>query len=138
MVIMASYSKIYAAIFPLLLGGCINQNIAPIPPAYPFKIQGYPIFVDNEPGDYDVITIRNYQGDKRYCYFRKQMENRDELFIYDWGCDLDSDRVLVFSKNKIIFATDTKHLEDEVVGMLNHILRKHKKNIIDSKDLTIF
>lgn len=134
-VIMTFHSKVYAALFSLFLSGCINKNIPPISPTYPFKIQGYSIFIDDEPGSYDVITIDT----QTYCYFWKKTEDGDELFMEDQDCDLDSDRVLVLSENEIIVAADTKNLEDKVVGMLNYVLLNHKKTIVNnSKNITIF
>ncbi len=47
---------LYAGLFSVLLGGCA-RNITPIPPTYPFKIQRHQVFLDSQPGDYDVITI---------------------------------------------------------------------------------
>jgi len=128
---MTFRSKVYAGLFPLLLSGCINQNITTVTPTYPFKVQGYSIFVDDEPGSYYAISINR----KKYCYFLKKTEDEDDLFIHDLDCDSYSDRVLVLSENKIIVASDTKHLDDEVVGMLNHILQNHKKIIVGHYNL---
>lgn len=130
---MAFPSKAYACLFSLLLSGC-SRNITPIPPTHPFKIQGYPILVDDKPGDYDIIIINNVLAKglrKKYCYFYKKTENKEHLFIYDLDCDLDSDRVMVLSRNEIVVATDTKSLDKKVAGMLDYILQNHKKNIFD-------
>jgi len=127
-------SKLYAGLFPLLLSGCINQNITP---TYPFKVQGYSLFVDDNPGSYYVISIDR----RKYCYFWKKTEDEDhDLFIHDLGCDLSSDRVVILSGNNIIVASDAKDLEKEVVEMLNSILRNSEKIIVNSNeiDLIIF
>src|SRR3989344_8217287 len=133
---MTFCSKVYAGLFPLLLSGCINQNITTVTPAYPFKVKGYSIFVDDGPGSYYVISIDR----KKYCYFLKKTEDEDDLFIHDLGCDLSSDRVVILSRDNIIVASDTKDLEKEVVEMLNSILRNSEKIIVNSNeiDLIIF
>ena len=110
--------------FSSLLPGCAAIN--PIPPTHPFKIQEYNVFVDDQPGSYDIITI----GEEKYCYFFKKLENNDELFIHDRDCDLDSDRVLVLSGSKIMAAFETENLEKEIVGMLDYLLLDHQKTII--------
>ncbi|MDO8511459.1 MAG: hypothetical protein Q7S55_04815 [Nanoarchaeota archaeon] len=130
---------LYAGIFSALLSGCA-RNITPIPPTYPFKIQRHPVFVDDQPGRYDIITINDILAPglkKKYCYFGKRVENGEYLIIEDKDCDLDSDKVMVLSRDDIIVATDTTNLDEKVVGMLDYILRNHKKNIIDS-DLIVF
>lgn len=130
---MKSLSNLYACLFSALLSSCVQQNLTPIPPTYPFKIEGYSVFIgDDKPGSYDVITI----GDYTYCYFYKRLEDDGELFIYDKNCDLHSDRVIVMSGNKIMAVADTKHLKIELVLNLDHILQNHIKNIV--KETTIF
>ena len=130
---------LYAGIFSALLSGCA-RDIIPIQPTYPFKIQGYPVFVDDKPGYYDIITINDVLANglkKKYCYFRKKMEDGNVLLIEDKGCDLKSDTVMILSRDDTIIATNTENLDEKVVGMLDYILRNHKKNIID-KDLIVF
>ncbi len=131
---MTFLSKSYTGLFLMLTNSCVHQNIAPIEPTYPFKIDNYYIFLDDQPGYYDVISIDT----KKYCYFWKKTEDGDDLFIYDKNCDVYSDRVIVLSGNKIAVASDAKHLDDEVVGMLNYVLRNHKKNIVNNSDSITF
>lgn len=121
---------LYAGLFSIVLSGC--APIKPIPPAHPFKINGYSVFVDHQPGSYDIMPniIPPIRGEEKCCYFYKRLENNDELFITDVDCDLDSDRVFVLSRNKIVAASHIGYLEKEVVGMLNYILQNHKKTII--------
>ena len=131
---MTFRSKMYTGLFSLFLNDCTNKNIEPITPTYPFKIQGYSVFVDDKPGDYYVIHINQ----KKYCYFWKQTEDENhDLFINDLGCDSYSDRVLVLSGNSILVASDVKHLDDQVVGMLNSVLRNHTKIIVNNTELDL-
>ncbi len=120
---MISRSNLYACFFSALLSGCAAIN--PIPPTHPFKINGYSVFVGNQPGSYDIMPIimPQIRGEEKCCYFYKKLENNDELFITDVNCDLDSDRVFVLSRNKIVVASQTRDLEEEVVGMLNYLLQ---------------
>ena len=127
---MAFRSKVYTGLFPLLLSGCINQNITS---TYPFKVQGYSLFVDDNPGSYYVISIDR----KKYCYFWKKTEDEDDLFIHDLECNLSSDRVVISSGNNIIIASDAKDLEKEVVEMLNSILRNSEKIIVNSNEVDL-
>ena len=120
---------LYAGLFSALLSGCV-RNITPIPPTYPFKIQRHYVYVNDQPGDYDVITIDDMlvTGLKReYCYFTKPAENGEYLFIEDKDCDLHSNRVMVLSRDDLIVSVDTRHLDEKVVGMLDYLLRNHKK-----------
>ena len=124
----------------MLLDGCA-RNITPIPPTHPFEIQGYSVFVDDQPGHYDIIIIDDILATglkNKYCYFRKKMEDGNALLIEDKDCDLDSDTVMVLSRDDTILTTDTKPLDEKVVGMLDHILRNHKKKIIDSEEVIFF
>lgn len=131
---------LYAGILSLLLGGCA-RDIKPIPPTHPFNIQGHPVLVDDRPGYYDVITINDVLATglkNRYCYFRKKTEDGNALLIEDKGCDLHTDKVMILSREDIIIAADTRYLDEKIVGMLDYILRNHKKNILDRDGVTIF
>ena len=132
--------SLYAGVFSALLSGCA-RDIKPIQPTRPFKIQGHPVFVDDQPGYYDIITINDIlaKGLKnRYCYFRKKTEDRNVLLIEDKDCDLDTDRVMVLSRDNLIVAADAGSLDGKVVGMLNYILRNHKKNVLEDDGVIIF
>ncbi|MDP3698287.1 MAG: hypothetical protein Q8R47_01735 [Nanoarchaeota archaeon] len=122
--------KLSSRLFPALVSmivssGCVEQFPPPVSPPYPFEIKGYSIFIDEQPGDYDVITI----GDRTYCYFTKKMDDEDDLFIEDKGCDLHSDRVVLFSRYNIILRYDTQTLPQETRSYLDYILQNHKKHI---------
>ena len=128
---MVFHSKLYAGIFSMYLSSCAQQHIAPIPPTYPFKIEGYYVFIDNLPGSYDIITIFSSTKKQKYCYFLKETEDGDYLVINDPDCDLYGDRVIVLSGDKMLVAVNTEDLDKKVAGMLNYILRNHKKNILE-------
>ncbi|GEM_PF-5466019 len=110
----------------IVSSGCVPQYPAPVSPPYPFEINGYSIFVDQEPGRYDVIPI----GDRTYCYFSKKMDDEDILFMEDKNCDLHSDRVVVLSDTKIIIMYDTKALPIRTGQYLDSILQNHTKYIL--------
>ena len=120
------------SLLPFVLSSCAQTNLTPVRPSYPFKIERYYAFMDEQPGTYDLITINDYT----YCYYSKKMEDDDELVIFDKDCDLHSDRVVVLSGNKVMVAADTKYLKPEQVQNLDYILRNHIKNIVP--DTTIF
>src|SRR3989344_8483675 len=122
-------SRLAAVLTSLTLSSCVDPFPPPVSPPYPFEIKGYSIFIDEEPGDYDVITI----GGRTYCYFTKQMDDEDDLFIEDKDCDLHSDRVVLFSKYKLILAYDTQTLPKEAGQYLDYILQKSKKHILNSE-----
>ncbi|MEK6939814.1 MAG: hypothetical protein AABX31_03735 [Nanoarchaeota archaeon] len=131
---MKSYSRLFPTLCSLILSsGCVKSFPPPVSPPYPFEIDGYSIFVDEEPGYYEVIPI----GDRTYCMFFKKMDDEDELFIEDKGCDLHGDRIVILSKNKIILAYDTKELPKMVGQYLDHILQNHRKNILKN-DFIVF
>ena len=126
-------SRLAAVFTSLTLSSCVDTFPPPVSPPYPFEIKGYSIFIDEEPGDYDVITI----GGRTYCYFTKKTDDEDYLFIEDKKCDLHSDRIVVFSEDKVIIRYDTKALPPRVGQYLDHILQNHKKYIFKS-DTIIF
>jgi len=118
----------------ILSSGCVSQYPPPVSPPYPFEIDGYSIFVDEEPGNYDVITI----SDRTYCYFSKKMDDEDYVFIEDKDCDLHSDRVVVLSNDKIILWYDIKTLPKSTRQYLDYILQNHTKHILKNDGTIIF
>ena len=131
---MKYLSKLFPALFSMIASsGCVEHFPPPVSPPYPFEINGYSVFVDEQPGDYDVITI----GNRTYCYYSKKMDDGDDLFIDDKDCDLHGDRVVLLSKEgKIILANDTKSLPKEAGQYLDYILQNNKKHIIKDADIS--
>ena len=115
-------NKFYSGIL-LLSVTCSPTILSPLRPEYPLRIGNYSAFVNDKPGNYDEIRI----GNRTYCYFSKRLDDGDYLFIDDYGCDEHSDRVLVLSGDKVIFAQDTKSLDKELVQNLNYILLNYRK-----------
>lgn len=127
-------SKYFSALVSMIIGtSCVQRYPPPVSPPYPFEVGGYSIFVDEEPGHYDVITI----GDRKYCYFSKKMDDDDELFIEDKDCDLHGDKVVVLSKdNNIILRHEFKRLPKITTQYLDYILQKHEKHILKDDAIT--
>ncbi|MBI2582376.1 hypothetical protein HYV87_04600 [Candidatus Woesearchaeota archaeon] len=125
---MKSNSNLYTALFSIALSSCaprINPNV----PSDHFKINGYSVYGDDKPGEYYVIHI----ADRTHYYFWKKLLDGNELLIYDWEGDLESDRVLVMSRDNIIFGVDAKHLEKEIVLKLDEMLLQSEKQVIGKK-----
>lgn len=85
-----------------------------------FPIRDYTVNLDLKPGSYEQATV--YPN--KYCYYVKELNNGDDLVIWDNNCDTFGERISVLRGNRLLFSASFKDLEEKTQGNLNLLIKR--------------